>query len=69
MVGNKQDLCNAQQVCEEEGCSLAQENHCHFQEVTAAKDQTEISSLFTKLIWHVMENFKHHAGRRRHSGY
>ncbi|GLD47454.1 ras-related and estrogen-regulated growth inhibitor-like protein [Lates japonicus] len=68
LVGNKQDLCNAQQVCEEEGWSLAQEDRCHFQEVSAAEDYLEISNLFTKLIRRVMESPKHCADRRRYSG-
>ncbi|XP_071768312.1 RERG/RAS-like b [Centroberyx gerrardi] len=68
VVGNKQDLCHARQVCEEEGRSLAQENRCHFQEVSAAEDYLEISNLFTKLIRHVMENLKYRADRRRYSG-
>ncbi|XP_008288641.1 RERG/RAS-like b [Stegastes partitus] len=68
LVGNKQDLCNARQVCEEEGRALAQEERCHFQEVSAAEDYLEISNLFTKLIRHVMDNLKHCAGRRRYSG-
>ncbi|XP_029952234.1 RERG/RAS-like b isoform X2 [Salarias fasciatus] len=68
LVGTKQDLCNARQVCEEEGRSLAQEERCHFQEVSAAEDYLGISNLFTKLIRHVMDNLKHCAGRRRYSG-
>ncbi|XP_039991075.1 RERG/RAS-like b isoform X2 [Xiphias gladius] len=68
LVGNKQDLCNARQVCEEEGRSLAQEDGCHFQEVSAAEDCLEISNFFTKLIRHVMENVKHRADRRHYSG-
>lgn len=68
LVGNKQDLCNAQQVREEEGWSLAQEDRCHFQEVSAAEDYLEISNLFTKLIRRVMESPKHRADRRRYSG-
>ncbi|XP_036391727.1 ras-related and estrogen-regulated growth inhibitor-like protein [Megalops cyprinoides] len=68
LVGNKQDLCHARQVCEEEGRSLAQENKCHFQEVSAAENYQEIVNLFTKLIRHVMEHLKHRADRRRYSG-
>ncbi|XP_029900187.1 RERG/RAS-like b [Myripristis murdjan] len=68
VVGNKQDLCHARQVREEEGRSLALENHCHFQEVSAAEDYLEISNLFTKLIRHVMGNPKYRADRRRYSG-
>lgn len=68
LVGNKQDLCNARQVREEEGQFLAQEDHCLFQEVSAAEDYLEISNLFTKLIRHVMENLKYRADRRRYSG-
>uniref|UniRef100_A0A673CYN2 small monomeric GTPase n=1 Tax=Sphaeramia orbicularis TaxID=375764 RepID=A0A673CYN2_9TELE len=68
LIGNKQDLCNARQVCEEEGRSSAQEDRCHFQEVSAAEDYLEISNLFIKLIRHVMENLKHRADRRRYSG-
>uniref|UniRef100_A0AAZ3RL35 small monomeric GTPase n=1 Tax=Oncorhynchus tshawytscha TaxID=74940 RepID=A0AAZ3RL35_ONCTS len=47
LVGYKQDLCHAHQVFEEEGCALAQEHRCHFQEVSAAEDYLEISNLFT----------------------
>ncbi|KAM3877172.1 RERG/RAS-like b [Diretmus argenteus] len=68
LVGNKQDLCHARQVCEKDGRSLAQENRCHFQEVSAAEEYLEISNLFTKLIRHVMENLKYRADRRRYSG-
>ncbi|KAM4630261.1 RERG/RAS-like b [Polymixia lowei] len=68
LVGNKQDLCHARQVCEEEGRTLAQENRCHFQEVSAAEDYLEISNLFTKLIRQVMENLKYRADCRRYSG-
>ncbi|XP_014031462.1 ras-related and estrogen-regulated growth inhibitor-like protein [Salmo salar] len=68
LVGNKQDLCHARQVFEEEGCALAQEHRCHFQEVSAAEDYLEISNLFTKLIRHVMDHLKYRADRRRYSG-
>lgn len=68
LVGNKQDLCHSRQVSEEEGRSLAQENKCLFQEVSAAENYLEISSLFTKLIRHVMEQLKHRGDRRRYSG-
>ncbi|XP_041755525.1 ras-related and estrogen-regulated growth inhibitor-like protein [Coregonus clupeaformis] len=68
LVGNKQDLCHARQVFEEEGRALAQEHRCHFQEVSAAEDYLEISNLFTKLIRHVMEHLKYRADRRRYSG-
>lgn len=68
LVGNKQDLCHARQVIEEEGHILAQEYRCHFQEVSAAEDYLEISNLFTKLIRHVMEHLKYRADRRRYSG-
>lgn len=67
-MGNKQDLCHSRQVSEEEGRSLAQENKCLFQEVSAAENYLEISNLFTKLIRHVMEQFKHRGDRRRYSG-
>ncbi|XP_064169467.1 ras-related and estrogen-regulated growth inhibitor-like protein isoform X2 [Anguilla rostrata] len=68
LVGNKQDLCHARQVCEEEGRTLARENRCHFQEVSAAEDHQEISGLFTRLIRQVMEHLKHRTDRRRYSG-
>ncbi|XP_055777407.1 ras-related and estrogen-regulated growth inhibitor-like protein [Salvelinus fontinalis] len=68
LVGNKQDLCHASQVFEEEGRALAQEHRCHFQEVSAAEDYLEISNLFTKLIRHVMDHLKYRADRRRYSG-
>ncbi|KAM9423607.1 RERG/RAS-like b isoform 2-T2 [Salvelinus alpinus] len=68
LVGNKQDLCHARQVFEEEGRALAQEHRCHFQEVSAAEDYLEISNLFTKLIRHVMDHLKYQADRRRYSG-
>uniref|UniRef100_A0A4W5LMC4 small monomeric GTPase n=1 Tax=Hucho hucho TaxID=62062 RepID=A0A4W5LMC4_9TELE len=68
LVGNKQDLCHARQVFEEEGRALAQEHRCHFQEVSAAEDYLEIFNLFTKLIRHVMEHLKYRADRRRYSG-
>ncbi|KAI1903910.1 hypothetical protein AGOR_G00000270 [Albula goreensis] len=68
LVGNKQDLCHARQVCEEEGRALAQENRCLFQEVSAAENYQEIASLFTTLIRLVMEQLKHRADRRRYSG-
>lgn len=68
LVGNKQDLCHSRQVSEEEGRSLAQENKCLFQEVSAAENYLEISNLFTKLIRHVMEQLKLRGDRRRYSG-
>ncbi|XP_010876381.1 RERG/RAS-like b [Esox lucius] len=68
LVGNKQDLCHARQVCEEEGHVLAQEHRCHFQEVSAAEDYLDIFNLFTKLIRHVMEHLKYRADRRRYNG-
>ncbi|KAM9529766.1 ras-related and estrogen-regulated growth inhibitor-like protein isoform 2-T2 [Salvelinus alpinus] len=67
LVGNKQDLCHARQVCEEEGRSLAQENRCLFQEVSAAESYQEIANLFTQLIRQVMEHLKYRADRRRYS--
>ncbi|KAJ8343406.1 hypothetical protein SKAU_G00307350 [Synaphobranchus kaupii] len=68
LVGNKQDLCHARQVGEEEGRALALENRCHFKEVSAAENYQEIANLFTKLIRHVMAQLKHRADRRRYSG-
>ncbi|KAJ7994963.1 hypothetical protein DPEC_G00254980 [Dallia pectoralis] len=68
LVGNKQDLCHARQVCEEEGSVLAQEYRCQFQEVSAAEDYLDIFNLFTKLIRQVMENLKYRADRRRYNG-
>ncbi|XP_035595574.2 ras-related and estrogen-regulated growth inhibitor-like protein [Oncorhynchus keta] len=68
LVGNKQDLCHARQVFEEEGRALAQEHRCHFQEVSAAEDYLEISNLFTKLIRHAMDHLKYRADLRRYSG-
>uniref|UniRef100_A0A8C7G3Q3 small monomeric GTPase n=1 Tax=Oncorhynchus kisutch TaxID=8019 RepID=A0A8C7G3Q3_ONCKI len=67
LVGNKQDLCHARQVCEEEGRSLAQENRCLFQEVSAAESYQEIANLFTQLIRQVMEHLKYRADRRCYS--
>lgn len=68
LVGNKQDLCHARQVCEDEGRCLAQENRCHFQEVSAAESYQDIANLFTQLIRQVMEHLKYRADRRRYSG-
>lgn len=68
LVGNKQDLCHARQVREEEGRCLAQENRCHFQEVSAAESYQDIANLFTQLIRHVMDHLKYRADRRRYSG-
>ncbi|XP_051994584.1 ras-related and estrogen-regulated growth inhibitor-like protein isoform X2 [Xyrauchen texanus] len=68
LMGNKQDLCHSRQVSEEEGRSLAQENRCLFQEVSAAENYLEIGNLFTKLIRHVMEQLKYRSDRRRYSG-
>lgn len=68
LVGNKQDLCHARQVREDEGRRLAQENRCHFQEVSAAESYQDISILFTQLIRQVMEQLKHRADKRRYSG-
>lgn len=68
LVGNKQDLCHARQVHEEEGRRLAQENRCHFQEVSAAESYQDISILFTQLIRQVMEQLKQRADKRRYSG-
>ncbi|XP_061578410.1 RERG/RAS-like b [Cololabis saira] len=68
LVGNKRDLCHARQVREDEARSLAQENRCHFQEVSAAEGYQDIANLFTLLIRQVMEHLKYRADRRRHSG-
>uniref|UniRef100_A0A667X613 small monomeric GTPase n=1 Tax=Myripristis murdjan TaxID=586833 RepID=A0A667X613_9TELE len=68
LVGNKQDLCHARQVREEEARCLAQENRCHFQEVSAAESYQDIANLFTQLIRQVMEHLKYRADRRRYSG-
>ncbi|XP_049579713.1 RERG/RAS-like b [Syngnathus scovelli] len=68
LLGNKQDLCHARQVREDEGRCLAQENRCHFQEVSAAESYQDISGLFTQLIRQVMEHLKYRADRRRYSG-
>ncbi|XP_077373274.1 RERG/RAS-like b [Festucalex cinctus] len=68
LLGNKQDLCHARQVREEEGRCLAQENRCHFQEVSAAESYQDIASLFTQLIRQMMEHLKYRADRRRYSG-
>ncbi|MGH0162422.1 UNVERIFIED_CONTAM: hypothetical protein FKN15_055392 [Acipenser sinensis] len=68
LVGNKQDLCHARQVCEEEAHSLALENKCHFQEVSAAEHYQEILTMFIKLIRNVMDHLKYRADRRRYSG-
>ncbi|XP_062316680.1 ras-related and estrogen-regulated growth inhibitor-like protein [Osmerus eperlanus] len=66
LVGNKQDLCHARQVYEEEGQCLAQENHCYFQEVSAAESYQDIVNLFTGLIRRVMVHHKYRAADRRH---
>ncbi|XP_077425518.1 RERG/RAS-like b isoform X1 [Vanacampus margaritifer] len=68
LLGNKRDLCHARQVREEEGRCLAQENGCHFQEVSAAESYQDIASLFTQLIRQMMEHLKYRADRRRYSG-
>ncbi|KAM9807919.1 RERG/RAS-like b [Neosynchiropus ocellatus] len=68
LVGNKQDLCHIRQVDEDEGRCLAQENHCNFQEVSAAESFQDIAALFTQLIRQVMEHLKYRADRRRYSG-
>ncbi|XP_068168575.1 RERG/RAS-like b isoform X3 [Antennarius striatus] len=68
LVGNKQDLCHARQVCEVEGRCLAQETRCHFQEVSAAESYQDVAHLFTRLIRRVMERLKLRSERRRYSG-
>ncbi|XP_077566794.1 RERG/RAS-like b isoform X2 [Stigmatopora nigra] len=68
LLGNKQDLCHARQVREEEGRCLAQETCCHFQEVSAAESYQDIACLFTQLMRQVMEHLKYRADRRRYSG-
>lgn len=68
LVGNKQDLCHARQVPADEGRRLAQENRCHFQEVSAAESYQDISILFTQLIRQVLEQLKQRADKRRYSG-
>lgn len=68
LLGNKQDLCHARQVCEDEGRRLAQESRCHFQEVSAAEGYQDIANLFTLLIRQVMEQLRHRTDRRRYSG-
>lgn len=67
-MGNKQDLCHARQVREDEGRCLAQENRCQFQEVSAAESYQDIACLFTLLIRQVMDHLKYRADRRRYSG-
>ncbi|KAG7221139.1 hypothetical protein INR49_017517 [Caranx melampygus] len=68
LVGNKQDLCHTRQVREDEGRCLAQENRCHFQEVSAAESYQDIANLFSQLIRQVMEHLKYRADRQRYSG-
>ncbi|KAL4613501.1 ras-related and estrogen-regulated growth inhibitor-like protein isoform X1 [Arapaima gigas] len=68
LVGNKQDLCHARQVSEEEGRTLAQEHRCLFQEVSAAEDHQEISVLFTDLIRSAAERLRRRTDMRRYSG-
>lgn len=68
LVGNKQDLCHARQVYEEEGRSVALDNKCHFQEVSASDGYQEIANLFTWLIRQVMEHLKYRSDHRRYSG-
>ncbi|XP_075946147.1 RERG/RAS-like b [Anarhichas minor] len=68
LLGNKQDLCHARQVREDEGRCVAQESRCHFQEVSAAESYQDIAGLFTQLIRKVMEHLKYRADRRRYSG-
>lgn len=68
LLGNKQDLCHARQVCEDEGRRVAQESRCHFQEVSAAEGYQDIANLFTLLIRQVMEQLRHRTDRRRYSG-
>uniref|UniRef100_A0A8C9RTH1 small monomeric GTPase n=1 Tax=Scleropages formosus TaxID=113540 RepID=A0A8C9RTH1_SCLFO len=68
LVGNKQDLCHARQVSEEEGRTLAQEHRCLFQEVSAAEDHQEISGLFTELIRSAAERLRRPTDLRRYSG-
>ncbi|MGH0134003.1 UNVERIFIED_CONTAM: hypothetical protein FKN15_053773 [Acipenser sinensis] len=51
-------------VCEEEAHSLAVENKCHFQEVSAAEHYQEILTMFIKLIRNVMDHLKYRADRR-----
>ncbi|XP_076129141.1 ras-related and estrogen-regulated growth inhibitor-like protein [Alosa pseudoharengus] len=47
LFGNKQDLCHARQVNEEDGRSLKLDNNCHFQEVSASEGYQEVENLFT----------------------
>ncbi|MBN3288996.1 RERGL protein, partial [Polypterus senegalus] len=68
LIGNKQDLCHARQVFEEEARLLAMENKCQFQEVSAAEQYQEIFSMFINLMRHIMERLKYRADRRRYSG-
>ncbi|XP_061780773.1 RERG/RAS-like b [Nerophis lumbriciformis] len=68
LLGNKQDLCHARQVREDEGRRLAQDSGCRFQEVSAAESYQDIAGLFTQLIRQVMEHLKYRADRRRYSG-
>ncbi|XP_067850038.1 RERG/RAS-like b isoform X2 [Heptranchias perlo] len=68
LIGNKQDLCHAREVHEEEGRLLAVENKCQFQEVSAAEHYQEIFSAFLKLIHAVRDCLKNKTDKRRYSG-
>ncbi|XP_067902983.1 RERG/RAS-like b [Heterodontus francisci] len=68
LVGNKQDLCHAREVSEEEGRLLAIDKKCQFQEVSAAEHYQEIFSMFLKLIHAAGDCLKNKADKRRYSG-
>ncbi|KAJ3596531.1 hypothetical protein NHX12_002937 [Muraenolepis orangiensis] len=63
LVGNKQDLCHARQVREEEGRSLSMSLP------GGVEGFEDIAGVFTELIRHVMENnLKDRADRCRYAG-
>uniref|UniRef100_A0A4W3J8E3 small monomeric GTPase n=1 Tax=Callorhinchus milii TaxID=7868 RepID=A0A4W3J8E3_CALMI len=68
LVGNKQDLCHAREVHDEEARLLAIENKCQFQELSAAENYQEIFNMFLKLIQAVMDCLRSKTDRRRYSG-
>ncbi|CAN0423636.1 ras-related and estrogen-regulated growth inhibitor-like protein isoform X2 [Petromyzon marinus] len=65
LVGNKQDLCHAREVEEEEARLFALECRAQFCELSAAEQSTEVSAMFARLLRATLEYSR---DRRRHSG-
>uniref|UniRef100_UPI00358E81C1 ras-related and estrogen-regulated growth inhibitor-like protein isoform X2 n=1 Tax=Myxine glutinosa TaxID=7769 RepID=UPI00358E81C1 len=67
LVGNKQDLCHAREVSEEDARFFAEETGALFCELSVAEHPEEVAIMFVQLLRTVQEVAKARE-RRRHSG-